>query len=329
MSYLDDLHPHDKLPLFDRAKRVIQYLRQAAERGEWQAVSPPQEVQDLLSGKKIDPWEENAGETKARLQQRLDVRFGHALTVPFESSYTPGQGGNRNGDIEHLIDYAVTLRNDAPPPPPTKVEGVGVREVKIGGEVKRSYGNCGKPGNGAGGFTLYTNHPDVFPFHALEQRIDQLRQEVGKDWKIQDGKLVRDFPLIGRDFFVMEHFIHRNLGMDFMHFPKIEFLKDGKVVHNPYPLKNRASVFEALMTDACGIKDIQELPWDDGMQFFKFIMSMGPTSAIPADVADKLMTMVLAIAEQKGISARITISDPWDIEKFGKEVSRDFLGKAR
>jgi hypothetical protein len=323
----DTTHPHDELPLFDRAKRVIHYLRQAADRGEWQEVHPSPTVQDLLPAEKADLPEDHAGEAA--------TRFGYALTIPFASAYRFGQSGHRHKDIEEILTQAAAYRDTRPGRAQTP-EGGPIREVKIAGKIKLAYGDCGKPGNEAGGFTLYTNHPKVFPFRALEEKLDRFREEMGKDWEMKDGKLVREFNPIGRDFLTAEHILHRMMGIHMWKFPEIEFVKNGQVVHNPYPLIHRkdgtpncASVFESLMRNICGINDMSELPWEDGMQALKFVMAMEPDSRIPDDVASRLMTKIFAVAEQKGVSARITIADPDDIVRFGKEVGRDFTGKDR
>ena len=88
--------------------------------------------------------------------------------------------------------------------------------------------------------------------------------------------------------------------------PSVEFLKDGHVI--PSSPKDQTSDFTSPFMAACGIKKITDLPWKDGMDAFKFMMSMG-------------------IAEQKGITARITINHSEEIKRFGEEVGQNFLGQ--
>lgn len=278
----------DKIPLFKQATNIVQALQQAAERQEWKQVES----------------------AKARAERSPAARFGYSLTIPlkFESEYANANERMQHSELATLLNYAIRQSGMDAVIEPTLHD----KETD---------------------FTLYTNHPKQVPFHVLKESVDRFRKEIAKDWTMRDGKLTRDFNLIGRDFFRAEPIVHGMIGRSLFKYPNVEFIKDGKAIHKVYPLhgrddgKDRASVFEALMRDMCGIKDMSELPWDNSIDFTKFVMA-GPTSAIPQDVANNLMTKVLGIAEQQGISARITIDNPVDIKRFGQDMGIDFSGKS-
>lgn len=296
-------------------------MRQAAEQDKWKKTEIPEFLARLLDGRSDLDLDATPDELKARGMRYPQARFSHELTVPFESSYEPGQGGHQHSEILDLINHAIANVGHT-----ERGAGAPKGEIKIGGEIHKVYGNAGKPGNNAGGFTLYTNHPEVYPFRALEEAIDRFRDEIGKNWKMEDGKLVRDFNPIGSDFLTLQHFATRIFHPVFS-CPHIQLMKDGKA-YSPPPSDVRSDfdtnspLFPLL--EACGIKKIGDLPWKDGMDAFKFLMGAGPTSSVPEEVAEKAVTMLFSIAEQKGLSARITIQDSFDIKRFGNEVGRDF-----